>query len=291
MNEKDLITQEKYVIAGCKWQAKKKAELTSNILKYSFEAKRLLRKMENDNQIVNKIIKNSILFDFIIGATMLSQKSLQHFSKPELKKYIESNINFERINEQNYLNELERYYLMSAGESIGGKIRNIVGKKGNDIFIEYIKEYLDNNNISYSIIEKNKNVQKIYTDKLVILFNKKPNFIGKSVDFMVLKKYKDGSYDIEDHNQYISAGELKSGIDPAGADEHWKTAATALKRIHQGFVKKGIDSPNIFFIGGAISKHMASEIIYNIENNKLKYAANLNYKKQMESIVEHLLNG
>lgn len=291
MKEKDLITQEKYVIAGCKWQAKRKAELTANILKYSFEAKRLLRKIENNKQIINKIIKNPILFDFIIGATMLSQKSLQHFSESELKKYIKSNINFDRINEQNYLNELERYYLMSAGESIGGKIRNIVGKKGNDIFINYIKEYLDNNNISYSVIEKNENVQKIYTDELVILFNKKPNFIGKSVDFMVLKKYQDGTYDIEDHNQYISAGELKSGIDPAGADEHWKTAATALKRIHQGFVKKGVDSPNIFFIGGAISRHMAGEIIHYIENNKLKYAANLNYKKQMQNIVEHLLNG
>lgn len=291
MKAKDLITHDKYVIAGCKWQAKKKSELTSSILKYSFEAKRLLRKIKNDDDIVKKIIETPVLFDFIIGATMLSQKSLQHFSKSELKKYIESNINFERINEQNYLNELERYYLMSSGESIGGKIRNIVGKKGNDIFIEYIKEYFNNNNISYTIFEKNNNIQKIYTNKLVIIFNKKPNFIGKSVDFMVLKKYKDGSYNIEDHNQYISAGELKSGIDPAGADEHWKTAATALKRIHQGFLKKGIDSPNIFFIGGAISKNMSNEIICNIENNKLKYAANLNYKKQMQDIVHHLLNG
>lgn len=290
MKINDLITHEQYVISGCKWQAKKKAELTTNVLKFSYDAKKILKKLEQEKDILENIISTPILFDFIIGATMLSQKSLQHFSKSEIKKYIKDNVDLDRITEQNYLNELERYYLMSAGETIGGKIRNIIGKKGNDIFIEYIKNYFYINNINYEVIEKNGNVQKIYTNKLVILFNKKPNFIGKSVDFMVLKKYDDGSYNIEDHHQYISVGELKSGIDPAGADEHWKTAATALKRIHQSFVKEGIDSPNIYFIGGAISKHMASEILQNIENDKLKYAANLNYQEQMENIIEHLLN-
>jgi hypothetical protein len=290
MNVNDLITHEKYVIQGFKWQAKKKSELTEGILKYSSEAKKILKKITINNNTINKILKDELLFDFIIGATMLSKKSLQHFSSSELKKYIKHNINFKRINEQNYLNELERYYLMTAGDSIGGKIRNMIGKKGNDIFINYIENYFKNNNINYDIISKNNNIQKIYTDKLVILFNKKPNFIGKSVDFMVLKKYEDGSYDIEDHKQYISAGELKSGIDPAGADEHWKTASTALKRIHLSFIKKGINSPNIYFIGGAISRHMASEIINNIENDKLKFAANLNYESQMKEMIQYLLN-
>jgi hypothetical protein len=32
-------------------------------------------------------------------------------------------------------------------------------------------------------------------------------------------------------------GELKGGIDPAGADEHWKTARTALQRIDDAFRK------------------------------------------------------
>ncbi len=94
---------------------------------------------------------------------------------------------------------------------------------------------------------------------------------------------------MEDYNQYISAGELKSGIDPAGADEHWKTARTALSRIHKAFISSGIDSPNIFFIGGAISKHMAEEIIDNISDQKLAWAANLNNKKQMEKTIEELL--
>ena len=261
MKARDLVTKEEHIIKGVMWQAKQKRQLSKDIVKNSLEAKKKLRKI-ND---VEEIFEDSLLLDFILAATMLSKKSIQHFSHSKLVSYIKKEIDFERITEQNYLNELEKYYLQTAGEAVGGKIRNIIGKKGNDIFVRYIQEYLDKKEIPYNVKIKNNNIQLIETDKLVILFNKKPNFIGKSVDFLVIKKYKDGSYNMEDHNQYISAGELKSGIDPAGADEHWKTARTALSRIHKAFVQQGIDSPNIFFIGGAISKHMAEEIIENMD--------------------------
>jgi hypothetical protein len=33
----------------------------------------------------------------------------------------------------------------------------------------------------------------------------------------------------------IALGELKGGIDPGGADEHWKTAQAAFNRIRQAF--------------------------------------------------------
>ncbi len=58
---------------------------------------------------------------------------------------------------------------------------------------------------------------------------------------------------------YLALGELKGGIDPAGADEHWKTARTALIRIQEAFAKHGF-KPHTFFVGAAIEKKMASEI-------------------------------
>jgi hypothetical protein len=42
-----------------------------------------------------------------------------------------------------------------------------------------------------------------------------------------------------------------SGIDPAGADEHWKTANFALERIRKSFAKK--KKPQTFFIGASIA--------------------------------------
>jgi type II restriction enzyme len=63
---------------------------------------------------------------------------------------------------------------------------------------------------------------------------------------------------------YVALGELKGGIDPAGADEHWKTARSALDRIKKAFEKVG-QQPRRFFIGAAIEKEMAIEIWHDLE--------------------------
>jgi hypothetical protein len=57
-------------------------------------------------------------------------------------------------------------------------------------------------------------------------------------------------------DSYVALGELKGGIDPAGADEHWKTARTALDRMRKAFNGAGY-SPRTFFIGAAVEKKMA----------------------------------
>lgn len=86
---------------------------------------------------------------------------------------------------------------------------------------------------------------------------------------------------------YIALGELKGGIDPAGADEHWKTARAALDRIRDSFAQHAC-SPHVFFIGAAIEKKMAAEIWIQLESGLLKNAANLNQEKQMVSIARWL---
>jgi len=90
-------------------------------------------------------------------------------------------------------------------------------------------------------------------------------------------------------NSYLALGELKGGIDPAGADEHWKTARTALDRIRESFSKVEA-SPYTFFIGAAVEKKMASEIWSQLENGTLNNAANLNEEGQVLSISRWLCN-
>lgn len=86
---------------------------------------------------------------------------------------------------------------------------------------------------------------------------------------------------------YIALGELKGGIDPAGADEHWKTARAALDRIREAFANSG-HSPSLFFIGAAIEKRMATEIWEQLENGLLTNAANLNDLNQVVSVSRWL---
>jgi hypothetical protein len=87
----------------------------------------------------------------------------------------------------------------------------------------------------------------------------------------------------------VLLGALKGGIDPAGADEHWKTARTALDRIRKAFSDTGA-SPATFFIGAAVEKKMAGEIWTQLENGLLNNAANLNEANQVASVSRWLCN-
>ena len=86
----------------------------------------------------------------------------------------------------------------------------------------------------------------------------------------------------------IALGELKGGIDPAGADEHWKTAQAALNRIRQSFADAGHLLPLTFFVGAAIERRMATEIWKQLESQTLSNAANLNEENQVASISRWL---
>jgi hypothetical protein len=86
---------------------------------------------------------------------------------------------------------------------------------------------------------------------------------------------------------YLALGELKGGIDPNGADEHWKTAHTALSRIHAAFARHQV-KPHTFFIGAAIEPNMAQEIWELLEDGVIENAANLTDDKQIASITRWL---
>jgi type II restriction enzyme len=87
--------------------------------------------------------------------------------------------------------------------------------------------------------------------------------------------------------RYIALGELKGGIDPAGADEHWKTARAALDRIRAAFSRENY-TPHTFFIGAAIERAMADEIWNQLNSGILENAANLTHDDQIASLSNWL---
>jgi type II restriction enzyme len=94
---------------------------------------------------------------------------------------------------------------------------------------------------------------------------------------------------IHDNTKYIALGELKGGIDPAGADEHWKTANSALNRIRSSFYKMKL-KPQTFFIGAAIESSMASEIFKQLRSDILSNSANLTSVEQLAAICDWIVN-
>ena len=87
---------------------------------------------------------------------------------------------------------------------------------------------------------------------------------------------------------YLACGELKGGIDPAGADEHWKTARSALDRIRDRFYTHE-QCPALFFVAAAIEAAMANEIFARLQSDYLSYAANLTVPQQVTDLAVWLV--
>ncbi len=122
-----------------------------------------------------------------------------------------------------------------------------------------------------------------------LIYNLTIPFLKNNVDFSLLNS-SPAQLSRNFYNQaaaYIALGELKGGIDPAGADEHWKTARTALNRIRKAFARYR-KYPKEFFIGAAIEKKMASEIWNELKEGSLDNAANLTDDNQIASVSRWL---
>ena len=92
---------------------------------------------------------------------------------------------------------------------------------------------------------------------------------------------------LEEKALYLACGELKGGIDPAGADEHWKTAGSGLERIRRRFGRR---CPKLFFAASAIESAMAKEIFAQLKTGKLTHAANVTVEKQLEDLTQWLVS-
>ena len=126
----------------------------------------------------------------------------------------------------------------------------------------------------------------------VLSFNLNIPTVKKNVDICLFECDQTG-YDagriVSYAEKNIMLGELKAGIDPAGADEHWKTANTALERIRNSFASSKPDIKTSF-VGAAIANAMADEIFEQLNSEKMTNAANLTSNEQLTEYCNWLLN-
>lgn len=75
--------------------------------------------------------------------------------------------------------------------------------------------------------------------------------------------------------QYPWAAELKGGADPAGSDEHWKTATQAFNRIIEAANQTGQPVPMLSFMATILVDRVAEEAELWLRHGKLKSVHNL----------------
>lgn len=253
----------------------------------------------------------------ILTAAGLSDKALNHFTETDKQKAIKTLIdNFLKPAGDKFVDELVYRFLLTRGDTLGGMMRNLAGIVGERKFVRSViatlsiqkaryywfnrqsEKWLSSSSSTADIENYIKGLSwKNKSGNRILLLNITVPNVGKNIDLCLINgSYKDLGNDcynkkkyIKEPKYFIALGELKGGIDPAGADEHWKTANTALDRIRQSFRKSNL-IPKTFFIGAAIEISMSKEIFNQLEKGVLTNAANLTDEKQVFSLCKWLVN-
>jgi type II restriction enzyme len=202
-----------------------------------------------------------------------------------------------------FIEELVFRFLLTRGDTLGGSMRNIGGAMAVRKLTHAAIANLSLTKMSYQWLhsdsrewmpgkEEDADIELYLTGlswsnkskSRTMIYNRTVPFVKKNIDLCLLNcSPQELPTAFNNPSLYIALGELKGGIDPAGADEHWKTARTSLTRIRKAFSDKGF-SPYTFFVGAAIESSMAEEIWHQLENGTLNNAANLTDVNQVASL-------
>lgn len=251
------------------------------------------------------------IYPSLLTASGLSDKALGHLTEEDKIEAITNLIEkFLEPAGNDFSDELVYRFLLTKGDALGGIMRNLAGIIGEKKLIRSListlslkgckfkylhkqsKTWIDGISTDTTIEENTKGLYwEINNNHRTLILNLTPPFVSKNVDLCLLNgkfsEFNNGN-DTSLHKipkKYIALGELKGGIDPAGADEHWKTANTALERIRTSFSTHKL-KPFTFFVGAAIEKSMAQEIYAQLKSKKLSNAANLTVDSQLVSICD-----
>ena len=306
----EITTTWEEIAEGFLQQAMRQFELASPFVSRIVKAKSKLDRIGPDlTDLLNAAERDQEVMEILLGASGFTEKAKSAIGLEETKRLLRLHLS-EREQDslgQDVIETILYRYALNCGDQLGGVKRNDTGRQAEIKFGEYLLKRMQTKykqvGVSYLPRSRHNFMNLLGTDIKVLLesglsalqwprrvlaFNTKCPFVGKNVDMILLKTPRTISSRIEmrallrERENYILCGELKGGIDPAGADEHWKTARTALDRIAGSF---STHAPRLIFIGAAIEVAMAREIIARLKEGKLAGVANLCKPKQIETLV------
>ena len=257
----------------------------------------------------NDLLRIAVIQRALLTAAGVSDKATNHLQDDDKVEAIKGLIEtFLEPAGVNFVEELVYRFLLTRGDTLGGSMRNVGGfmaqKKLTRSLLAHLKlagkscQWLHTKTKAWSTLPSDDTDIELQLRGLswvsrrghrTLIYNLKVPVVRNNVDLCLFdcnaSQISPSHY--RSPSAYIALGELKGGIDPAGADEHWKTARSALNRINAAFEEKK-RKPHTFFIGAAIETKMASEIWSLLESGGLENAANLTDENQIASITRWL---
>ena len=314
----EITTTPAETAEGFRHQSMRQFTLASPFVSRIIEAQRKLTHIGPDlENLLHAAERDQEIIEILIGALGLTEKARNAIGSEETKKFLRRHILARKQDflEPDIINNILYRYALNSGDQLGGVKRNDTGKQAEIKFGKYLLTRMQTKyqsfGVSYLQRKINNFMTLLGTDISVLLesglsalqwsgrilaFNMKCPFVGSrgnNVDIILLRTPRnistrtDVSALLREKENYILCGELKGGIDPAGADEHWKTARSALDRIEGSF---STQAPELVFIGAAIEESMGQEIIQRMEEGKLAGVANLCKPQQIERLVNWLVD-
>ncbi len=289
----DLVTTREQTRAGFISFALEKNRRSTTIIDNAKSLKVLASNVRNAKDLLK--IKDIRLA--LLTASGLSDKAMSYFSEEDKDIAIKELIhNFLEPAGEYFADELVYRYLLVKGDSLGGKMRNVVGALAQQKLIRTLLsnlsvmgidcKWLDNDTKKWNdehddLINIENRLKAVYwqygKNRRTLAFNLNIPLVHNNIDICLFdatsEEFATGEI-VNIPNKILMMGELKGGIDPAGADEHWKTGNTALNRIRTSFENARIPIATSF-VAAAIEKKMAEEIFTQLQAGILSFAANL----------------
>jgi type II restriction enzyme len=304
----DLVTSREQTRAGFIAFALEKNRRSTPIIESAKSFKILASKAKT----AKELLKITEIQPALLTAAGLSDKAINYFNAEDKKKAISGLIeNFLEPAGEYFVDEVVYRYLLVKGDSLGGSMRNIVGTIAQQKFIRTLLSNLSVSGTDYQWLnnETKQWEEKPYNDfsieeqlkalswknpegkNRVLAFNLKIPIVKNNIDICLfssnIEEYNNGEI-VNTPERIVMLGELKGGIDPSGADEHWKTGNTALNRIRESFAKYNLKIETSF-IAAAIETKMAKEIFVQLQNKTLSNVANLTIDEQLVNYCNWLL--
>ncbi len=250
----------------------------------------------------------------ILTAAGVSDKARNYLTNDDQREAIKGLIdNFLAPAGTNFVDELVFRFLLTKGDTLGGRMRNLAGILAEHKLTRTIistlslqaKPFLWLNGATrtwqagdMSIPDLERYIRGLHWEskqqQRTLVYNLNVPAVKKNVDLCLLEatptELMVGNQNSIHYksNAYLALGELKGGIDPAGADEHWKTANTALLRTRNAFAADG-HAPHTFFVAATIAPAMAEEIFLQLQSGQMSNAANLTSEQQLASLCQWLV--
>lgn len=273
------------------------------------EQARVLRETASLALQPRELLEISTIQPALLTAAGLSDKAIGHLEEKDKREAKVTLITqFLEPAGGSFVEELVFRFLLTRGDSLGGSMRNIGGAWAQAKLTQKLLASLSLAGISYRwlhgpshkwLSDNQEDIGREYSlrgiawshreNPRMILFNFTVPLVKNNIDLCIMDCTPETLAPKSLLPEcYLAFGELKGGIDPAGADEHWKTARTALARVRHAFGDAS-RTPHTFFVAAAIEKKMAEEIWQDLAQGILSGVANLTNETQLSALCHWII--